>query len=423
MRQNQRQQRPFGSSARPFGSSSAGGAPVAYPNRFRVGAAAAAHSSDTRARGSFNASRRCSAWSPAAVGRLTQSIPANSMQPMRQGLVNRTSNAVGLINAMEFLGVDRQDLLPSEAVDLAEALRAGATYVAQTSLRRLADRALALRSKEAIYEPLLERMKMSDWGPLGLAAQSAPSVLQSLEVIIRQYAFWTNSGSWQLELRPTTFVLRWSRVAASPGECALNEMLQARTRRVLSYLVGQPVRILETGLRHEAFGDRGTLDDLLGVRARYGQRENYLVLSREYLDETPRLGRAAVHAHFMRQLEAQALDGQPASFSERLHAAFERGVGVPAGLCRQAVAERLGMSEGTLKRRLRQELGSCYKAEFERFASRQVQSQLVATARSVEEIANAIGYTPSGLTRACKKWFGASPSDVRRWLARPHAHQ
>ena len=333
---------------------------------------------------------------------------------MQQGVVNRASNAIGLLEAMELLGVEREELLVGPAAEVGQALTAGARYVTQDSLRHLADRAIAFRSKAALYEPLLRAMKMSEWGVLGLAAQSAPTVRHALELIIRRYDFWTNSGSWRLELRAKTFALYWSRAAASPGDGALNEVLQARTRGVLSYLVGQRVRILESGLGHEPFGERRKLNDLLESNVKYGQQGNYLVLPREYLDRTPNFERAQVHAHLMRELEVGSVGSHPRSFSEQVRDALEHGLASPGGISRQAVARQLGVSEGTLKRRLRNELNTSYKSEYERIVSREVHSQLIATSRSIEQIAAAFGYTPSGFTRACRSWFGASPSEIRR---------
>ena len=403
--------RPFGPFTRPFGSgvdpfcSNADPVQAADPSRLSY--------ADRRCAPVAGRYRRATA----GVG-LTSFMASRIIGTMRQGVVNRASNATGLLNAMELLGVERKELLVGQAAAVGHALTAGAPYVTQDSLRHLADRAIRFRSKAALYEPLLKAMKMSEWGVLGLAAQSAPTVRHALELIIRRYDFWTNSGSWRLELRADTFALYWSRAAVSAGDCALNEVLQARTRGVLSYLVGRPVRILESGLGHEHLGERRKLNDLLEANVRYGQRGNYLILPREYLDQTPSFERAQFHAHLMRELEERAVGNRPRSFSEQVRDALEHGVALPGGLSRQAVARQLGVSEGTLKRRMRQELNTSYKTEYDRFVSREVHSQLVGTSRSIEQVADTFGYTSSGFTRACKAWFGASPSEVRR----AHSH-
>ncbi len=80
------------------------------------------------------------------------------------------------------------------------------------------------------------------------------------------------------------------------------------------------------------------------------------------------------------------------------------------------VAEQLQISPRHLRRKLT-DVGSSYEQLFEQTRKSQAHYLMGETTLSLTEIAYELGFNdPSSLTRACKRWFGSSPSHYREKL-------
>jgi AraC-like DNA-binding protein len=80
----------------------------------------------------------------------------------------------------------------------------------------------------------------------------------------------------------------------------------------------------------------------------------------------------------------------------------------------EVMAAELHMSSRTLLRRLKQH-GTSYQALLDEVRKEQAQWYLQHTARSVESIAEALGYhDTSNFSRSFRRWFGVPPSAFRR---------
>ena len=112
-------------------------------------------------------------------------------------------------------------------------------------------------------------------------------------------------------------------------------------------------------------------------------------------------------------LEAQArrLDGLDFT-AARVELLLQQGGDAPAPLA--DVARRLGMSRRSLIRRL-QESGAGYRELVDRHRRRRAEALLREGSESVAEIGYRLGYEDAAnFARACRRWFGAAPSALRR---------
>jgi len=109
--------------------------------------------------------------------------------------------------------------------------------------------------------------------------------------------------------------------------------------------------------------------------------------------------------------ERQSLYSAPLRDSNRIADKVSRHlIGKPAD--QSAVAKAMGMSVATLRRRLTEE-GHSFRA-LASDVKRDAAEMLLNSERSAQEIAADIGLSDSRcLRRACRSWFGRSPSQVR----------
>lgn len=122
--------------------------------------------------------------------------------------------------------------------------------------------------------------------------------------------------------------------------------------------------------------------------------------------ELGRLADARCETALRRSLNSQTL-------ASRVLAQFHRNTGEFPSL--DEIAARLNMSTPTLQRRLKAE-GASFQQLKDRFRQNQA-SALLATALSIEQIAEQLGYSDaSNFAKAFKSWTGSSPSLYRQQL-------
>lgn len=100
--------------------------------------------------------------------------------------------------------------------------------------------------------------------------------------------------------------------------------------------------------------------------------------------------------------------------SQRVRAAIRSNL--PLGSLRaDAVAEKLSMSDRTLRRRLREE-GTRFQEVLDEVRAEQAQRCLASEKRAIDEVASLLGFSDaSAFTKAFRRWTGQTPADfVRR---------
>jgi len=124
--------------------------------------------------------------------------------------------------------------------------------------------------------------------------------------------------------------------------------------------------------------------------------------------------RASPSVYAVLESVAESMLGEIA-FSERVRLVATQSLrGGDARI--EAVARTLGLTPRTLQRRLQEE-GLCYQDLLDAARGAFAQQQLADAARSIEELAESLGYANAGsFSRAFRRWYGCSPAEYRRRL-------
>ncbi len=136
-----------------------------------------------------------------------------------------------------------------------------------------------------------------------------------------------------------------------------------------------------------------------------------IVFERSCLERTDRASDPNIGRRFYDELERRVLAaGDP--FASAVRSGIEALIGSHT-FSQESLAKVLGMSARSLQRRLRERELSYQKlvAEVRKGSAQRLLSQ---PARSVGEVASALGYELSAFNRAFRGWTGMSPSDYRK---------
>ncbi len=279
------------------------------------------------------------------------------------------------------------------------------------------ERLLALLAAETGCESLgLEigaRQTVASYGVLGHTMLSAATAGEALRIGLDYYritsAFMTLAAERQGEALVVSAVLDYPLPHLTPF--ALEEQMVGMTA-VARDLLGQdfgPLAVDFT-LPEPAYAAR--LRDFFRAPVRFGQAANRYLIDVRLLDVSLRTANALTARHLLalcdqllaRTQQAVARDDLLARVQAILQSRVGRWPGMPE------VAEQLGLSERTLRRRL-QELGTDFQTQIDQ-ARRYLAMELIRRREiTVENLAAVLGYSEAvSFRRAFQRWTGVSPS-------------
>jgi AraC-like DNA-binding protein len=270
--------------------------------------------------------------------------------------------------------------------------------------RTLGDPAVGVRAAVAT--------RVDDLDFFGYCVATAPTGRAAVDTAARYAALITDSGRWQVDDRADPVVVTWSRGGPpSLGRTISNEAALATFAAGLGELTGAAPLAVE--LRHRRSGQASNHRDLLGCPVLFGRERDAVLLARRALDVVPRRASAGLW-RFLCALADQRVAGvRTRTTRQRVEGAlFDalEGDRLPSAL---SVARSLGMSERTLRRRLVAERVSF--RELLDQARRGRAAELLDSEATLTEVALAAGFADvSALGHAWRRWFGVTPSSVRR---------
>lgn len=247
---------------------------------------------------------------------------------------------------------------------------------------------------------------------VGLAARRCTTVGEALGFVVR-YSHVVNEGS-DTRLVPGDGVVvlidqpkrppPWPRHHA---EAALGAIVSLGRR-----WVGDAARPVRVAFQHAAPADPGAVEKWFGAPVAFRQRHNALELSASAMDIRLPEPDAELREYLEAKARAVMSSLAPEGLGERVRTAVRAELADGAAL--EAVAKRVGLTGRTLQRRLAEEgFGYQNLVEEERCAAGLFALQHAGT--SVMEAARRAGYAdPKAFRRACKRWLGLSPRDLRR---------
>jgi AraC-like DNA-binding protein len=175
---------------------------------------------------------------------------------------------------------------------------------------------------------------------------------------------------------------------------------------------------LEACFAHRAPAHAALFPQLFGCPVRFECEHNALVFPVGMLTQPMRTADPVLHAVLTRLADQElgALSDQSA-FPALVRAAIEDELERGAAL--EAVAERLHVSPGALRSRLRQH-GTTYSTLLDRLRRERARRALRQSQLSIAEVASSLGFAhPPAFHRAFRRWFGVTPSAFRE---APSAH-
>ncbi|HFK2004807.1 TPA: AraC family transcriptional regulator [Pseudomonas aeruginosa] len=264
---------------------------------------------------------------------------------------------------------------------------------------------------------LAERQNLMILGPLAVVAQNAGSVGAALAEVIR--FLHTYSPGVQLHLDTETdaahphlvFELRLHGVRR---QRQIVELSLGVMHKALQMLHGPGFRPLVVLSRLPAQLPEKRYQRLFGTRVHFEQPHNALVLSHEQLAKPIDRHNRQLHdtmMDYVSSLEATT----PLDIRTQVEDSIKRLL--PTQRCAlPLIAERLGMHERSLQRRLA-ERGVVFEAMLERIRRELADLYLAEARMPMAQVAGLLGYTEqSSFNRACRRWHGLAPRERRRQL-------
>ena len=291
--------------------------------------------------------------------------------------------------------------------DSSEAVFSGAESLVflETAVELTGDPCLAIR--------LGQRIGIESYGTFGFALMSCANQRESI-ALLERYGKVFFEPSWQSYGHNGGLLLRMSLNAGTPAQQQLvTELCFSQLSSVGSSLQISPIKGAEIQLTYPEPPHLAYYQSAFPVPVVFNCEYNQLFLPAQFLDAPVRTANPSEHVVFHQQCEEmlRTLDKV-----EDTTAAVRRLLIQSAGqfLNITQVAERLHMSERTLRRRLNAE-STNFKTTFEEIRNLLAREYLANTELTVAEIAYLLDYAETvNFRRAFVRWNSETPSEYRR---------
>ena len=320
------------------------------------------------------------------------------------------AHVLDLAELVESLGASRDALLLGSGLTFA-ALEAQDARVSLQDAARLVERAKELTKEEALGFHLGMRMRVPAHGYLGFAAMTAPTARHALELAVRYAPTRTTALKVELAIEGEQAVLYLDE--ATDLGSARDTLLVALTVglwRIGESLTGQKLHgAADFAFPEPSYAARFTAQAL---PVRFGRPRNAVrfdlaVLELPLVNAHPSALRLA-QEQCERELEQVDVD----DLVQRVRAAIPKPEGGFRTL--DEVAQKLGVSSRTLKRKLKAE-DTAFSDVLDALQSEQACALLRQEQLSIDEVAERVGYSDvSNFTRAFKRWTGVTPAAFRK---------
>ena len=267
---------------------------------------------------------------------------------------------------------------------------------------------------------LADSQDISVLGPVAIAMQNAPTVASALETASR-YLF-VHSPGMSLSVHPRSDLVRGAVEVRFelhvPGQTALRQTMDVclgDVHRMVELLAGKGYALRAVALPHTPVAPLIAYSRFFGAPVHAAQPHGGLHIARATFD----LSLQAVN-QALRQIAVDYLAlhfGNPGqTVAVRVRHALQRTLGAAQG-GKTAVAALLGMHPRTLQRHLAAEHTS-FEALREALRQEMALRYLCETRIPLTQLAGLLGHSEQSVfTRACRRWFGMTPSAVRRRAA------
>ncbi|VXC54947.1 Transcriptional regulator [Nocardioides sp. AX2bis] len=335
--------------------------------------------------------------------------------------VIRSAGLRGFRDEVTTLGGDPDALARRAGLDPA-ALDTDDLLVPDLALAGVLELAAAELDRPDLGLRIARRQDLSLLGPLALAIENSPTVADALACSTR-YLF-VHAPAMRITSVPDPDGVRGVeglRLDVTPPGIVPprqgTDLSLASLHRNVRTLVGGAYGLRTVDLPYAPAAPAAVYEEFFGARVRFGRPAAMLRLPSS-LGALPLTGRdEAGRDETVRRLALEFLDRQSPTQDDgvapRVHGAVRQllGTGTPEVA---AVARLLGLHARTLQRRLAAEQ-TTFAAVLDAERRRAAEGYLVDTDLPLSQVAGLLGLAEQAvLTRACRRWFGLTPREVRR---------
>lgn len=319
------------------------------------------------------------------------------------------------------LGVDADRVLADCGVDPARDFRPDRQFPGGEYEELLA--ALVLASGDTLFGLHVgEQLMPGAYGMLGHMALGSPSVRESVQLLTQFQGLAGDMG--RVELEPVAeggMIFHWHMVHGNPVlRRHVTDNVMALTVRFVRLATGRPdarpVR-LEVEYDFSSDAERAELEAAMGCAVMASRGRNLIELPAEVLDLpinrfdsgfVEMLAERAREQLAVFQQKEDVLASARRHLRELLYESYPR---------RQQVADRLGVSERTLDRRLA-DAGVSWQVLLDSTRQQLAREYLADRSLRIAEISRRLGFSDTrSFQRRFKKWTGMTPSSFRNRLA------
>lgn len=325
----------------------------------------------------------------------------------------------GFTELVDELGGDSRELLQRAHV-APDVIGNHESFVGYRSVISLLEVAAKATGAGDFGRRLASRQGLEILGPVGVAARTAPTVgaaLQAVEEYMTVYSPALAAGVTVILGQPLA-TFEWSIVAARPpAHPQAAELSLGVSIRIFRLLAGDDFLPTSLLVRHEPLTERSDYVDYFGCPVEfsapmYGFRFPSAVLAR------PLEADSAVHAVVQDYLGTIAV---PHGLTEVDAVVRLIRRMLPTGaLDLDLIAGQLAQHRRTLQRHLTAQ-GTSFADLVDQVRRDEAERHLRDTDMPLGQLSGVLGFSEqSVLSRACHRWFGASPSQIRREMRANH---
>jgi len=328
----------------------------------------------------------------------------------------RASGLQGYQSLVRGLGADPLKLLQRQRI-APESLNDDEALIPVRSVVNLLEASAAATQCPDFGLRLAQKQDISLLGPLAIAMQNSRTVADALHVA--SLHLFVHSPALVFTVIPKSSLvpggveLRIEIVLSrQPVQRQVMDQCLGDTHHMLRFLAGDRYVLKAVALPHAPAASLKTYTSFFNAPVHPVQEHGGLHISRQTLSVTLQAVNESLRQMAVDYLTAHFGDpGQ--SISSRVRLAIRRTLST-VHASKPAIADLLGMHQRTLQRRLEAE-GTSFEDIREEVRKQAALRYLCETRVPFTQLAGLIGLSEqSALTRSCRRWFGETPSEVRR---------
>lgn len=325
----------------------------------------------------------------------------------------RGTSLQGFPELVRELGADPQPLLDLAHLPAA-AIGDHDSFVSYRGVVTVLEAAALATGADDFGRRLGDRQGLEILGPLGVAARTAATVGAALQAIEQYMTVYSPAIAIEVATPPPGRLARldWRIVVRNaPPHRQSAELALGVTLRVLQLLAGPDFRPVSLHLRHQPLGDPASYVTHFGCPVEFGA-DSYGYLLPAAVLRQPLADDSDVHAVVQQYLSTIAVPTATATADTVTQ--LVRRMLPTGGLDLDLVAGQLAVHRRTLQRQLADQ-GTSFAALVDQVRRAEAARYLRETDMPLGQLAGVLGLSEqSALTRACRRWFGAPPREVRR---------